>query len=344
MTADTYGSILGLIQQGTGNNNNNWGTVFNASFASIAERAIAGVNAITSTGGTVDYSTTVPPTGARLDVDMIQRATGTLTSDLTVQVPNVSKLWWFENDTSGAFQMFVKVPSGASPNGLVHIPQGCGVFVMCDGSGNLRRHDRADVGRAVHHFGASAPAGTILCNGASILRAEFPDLFNVLGTTWGSADSTHFTLPLLTDTNRFLRAAGGSGPAVGTYQSNQNAAHTHTITGAPSAGTLGTDSQGSHTHTATPTDPGHTHTGSGLGVPAFSGQPVTTGSGNAGQGVNGVTTLSTSTTGISVSIGSAGAHTHNITGAPGLGTLGTASQGGTEARPESAAVLICIRY
>ena len=45
-----------------------------------------------------------------------------------------------------------------------------------------------------------------------------------------------------------------------------------------------------------------------------------------------------------VTNGSAGAHTHNITGAPGLGTLATASQGGTEARPESAAVLICIRY
>lgn len=344
MTADTYDSIIGLIEMGTGNNNNNWGSIFNTSFGTPAGRAIGGVNTITSTGGTVDLSTVVPPAGLRADVDFIQLANGTLTSDLIVKVTNVSKAWWFKNATSGAFQMFVQVPSGVSPNGLIQIPQGLNVFVMCDGAGNLHRHDRKDVGSFSISGKAAPGAGEVLCNGASILRAEFPDLFNAIGTTWGSADSTHFTVPNLTDTNRFLRAGGGSGPAVGTYQSNQNLAHTHTVTGAPSAGTLGTDSQGSHTHSASVTDPGHTHTGSGLGVPAFSGQPVTPGSGAAGQGVNGTTTLSTNGTGISVTNGSAGAHTHNITGAPGLGTLGTASQGGTEARPESAAVLICIRY
>jgi hypothetical protein len=58
MAADTYDSILGLILQGTGSNNN-WGAVANNSMISPAARAIAGVNEITNTGGTVDLSTTI---------------------------------------------------------------------------------------------------------------------------------------------------------------------------------------------------------------------------------------------------------------------------------------------
>ena len=100
MPADTYGSILGLIQQGTGNNNNSWGVTFNNSFATPSERADAGVDTITATRGTVDLSTTFPPAGLRLDIDHIQLLTGALTADLTVKVPNVSKTWqWLNKST-----------------------------------------------------------------------------------------------------------------------------------------------------------------------------------------------------------------------------------------------------
>lgn len=351
MSADLYGSILGLIQQATGNNNNAWGTTFNNSFATPAERAIAGVNVIGSTGGTVDLSTVVPPAALRLDVDHIQIANGALTSDLTVKVTNVQKTWMFWNNTTGAFNMFVQVPGGvartnaSTPGGLVQIPQGTMKKVVCDGSGHLMRIDDLEIGEFVISAKAAAGPGELACNGASLLRAEFPDLFGKIGTTWGSVDGTHFTLPLLTDTNRYLRAGGGSGPAVGTYQANQNLAHSHTVTGAPSAGTLGTDVQGSHAHSASSSDGGHTHNLnlSNAGVSAAtgvnsSGNPQYTnfaaGSWNSLTGFASITT----------SISAAGAHQHNITGAPGNGTLGTASSGSTEARPESAAVLICIRY
>lgn len=257
MAADTFDPVLGLILQATGNNNNNWGTTFNNSVTTPGARAIAGVNTITDTSGTVDLSTTVPPAGLRLDIDHIQLLNGTLTDDVTVKVPNVSKTWWFENDTSGAFNVYVQVPSGTSPNGLIQIPQGCGIMVMCDGNGNLRRHDRAEVGSFRFSGKTAAGPGELACDGASYLKADFPDLYSAIGTTWGSADSLHFNVPNLIDTNRFLRAADGTTLTVGTYQSNQNLAHTHAVTGAPTAGTLGTDTQGSHTHALS--DPGHNH-------------------------------------------------------------------------------------
>ncbi len=338
MTADTFDPILGLLLQGTGNNNNSWGTNANNSVFSPAARAIAGVNIIGATSGTVDLSGSPPPAGLRADIDHIQILNGTLSGDVTVKIPNLSKRTMFVNNTTGSFNVFVQVPGGVSPNGLRQIPQNHKVDIICDGNGNLFRGDGDQIGRLIHHAGTTAPGAALICNGASLLRAEFPDLFNVIGTTWGSVDSVHFTLPLLTDTNRFLRAGGGSGPAVGTYQSNQNQSHTHTVTGAPGVGTLGTDSQGSHTHSFTGTLQTWSTNQNNIdfGTGDASGP-----SGFVGKGATGTATINVTPSG---TIGAAGAHTHNITGAPDVGTLGTASQGGTEARPESAAVLICIRY
>lgn len=345
MVADTYDSTLGIILEGTGNNNNTWGAILNNSGLSPIAQAIGGINPITNTSGTVDLSTVVPPAGKRLDINMIQQATGALVGDLTIQVLNKEKTWWFWNNTTNAFNMYVKVPSGvarttpSAPGGLVQIPQGCIVGVICDGAGNLMRTDDREIGAFSITGKAVAGPGEILCNGASVLRASFPDLFGKIGVVWGSVDGTHFTVPNLTDTNRFLRAGGGSGPAVGTYQANQNLAHSHTITGSPTVTSLTTDSQGTHSHTANVTDPGHSHTvggatQTGLNAGSFSGGNGLTNPGSTGG----------SATGITVGIVSNGAHTHTVTGTLGAGTLGTASSGGTEARPEAAAVLMCVRY
>ena len=58
------------------------------------------------------------------------------------------------------------------------------------------------IGSVVFYLGTSIPDGYLLCNGASLLRTEYPELFEVLGTKCGSVDSAHFTLP---DTHhRFL--------------------------------------------------------------------------------------------------------------------------------------------
>ncbi|WP_164938241.1 tail fiber protein [Bradyrhizobium guangzhouense] len=341
MTADTYSSNLGLLLMGTGNNNNTWGTNANNFVFAPTDRAIAGANIQSSTGGTIDLSGTVPPAGLRQDIDHIQYFTGTLVSDLTVIVPNISKTWWFANITSGSQSMFVKVPGGTSGGGgLIQIPQGTAILVMCNGAGTLFRQDRANVGNIVHHAGQNVPAGTLACNGASLLRAEYPDLFNAIGTTWGSADSLHFAVPDLTDTARYLRSSSGS-LSVGTYQSNQNASHTHTASSSSVTGA--TDSQGSHTHSATSTDSGHSHA---LPVQGFAnnGSGVTTtvsqGSNNGGQ-LNSANSLS-ATAVISTTINSAGTHTHSVSGIAGAQII--ASQGGSEARPESAVVLFGIRY
>lgn len=337
MAADTFDPILGLILQGTGNNNNNWGVICDNQMISPAARGMAGVNTHTDVGGTVDLSASPPPAALRQDIDYIQKFTGALTSDLTFVVPAISKTWLIWNATSNAFNLFMKITGGA----VIQIPQGTIKLVISDGT-NLVRGDDEDIGAFRYSGKAAAGAGELACDGSSKLRTAFPNLFAKIGTTWGSADGTHFTLPNLTDTGRFLRSSSGT-LTVGTYQANTVGSHTHpsgaTYSGTTSnesadhthggSGTTGTENQ-VHTHNAIGNG-GNTSTGGG-GFPCAAPLTSTT-TGNENQNHN--HSFSFTTSGIS------NTHTHSYSG-----TVGAipANTGTTETRPEAAVALICIRY
>ena len=79
------------------------------------------------------------------------------------------------------------------------------------------------IGTILAYGGTTAPAGWMICDGTSLLRASYPELFAVIGTAFGSADSTHFNIPDLR--GEFLRGAGtnshsgqGDGGTVGEHQ------------------------------------------------------------------------------------------------------------------------------
>lgn len=52
-----------------------------------------------------------------------------------------------------------------------------------------------ETGGVMMFAGPTAPTGWLFCDGSSQLRSAYPALFAVIGTTWGSVDGTHFTLP-----------------------------------------------------------------------------------------------------------------------------------------------------
>jgi microcystin-dependent protein len=80
----------------------------------------------------------------------------------------------------------------------------------------------------------------LLCQGQSVLRATYPNLFSAIGTTFGAADGTHFTLPDMR--NRFPIGAGTSAALAATGGSFN---HTHTST--------------AHSHSHSHTEAAHTH-------------------------------------------------------------------------------------
>jgi len=343
MGADTFTSTLGTLVMGTGNDNNTWGTLANSSVFQILEDAIANVLVITNTGGTLDLSGSPPPAAASQVRHYSLKFTGALTSNLTLIVPNLTKLWVAENATSGAFSVLIKTTSGTA----TQIPQGTMKYVRCDGANGIKRLDFNEIGRAEEFYTTSLPVGFLECDGSLILRANYPDLFNLFNTmpgglaTWGAGDGfTTFQLPNLKDTGRYKRSRSGS-TSVGTYQSNQNVSHTHTGTTdatsvAHSHGSVTGNDSPDHNHVQGGTFPLSIQTIGPGGVIDIGGSPV------AFSTQQGSVTLSGNTS------GATNRHTHVI-GAMGANdphthTFTSAASGGSEARPESVIVLSCIRY
>ena len=93
------------------------------------------------------------------------------------------------------------------------------------------------IGSIIPYGGANAPTGWFLCDGQAISRSDYADLFNAIGTAFGSGDgSTTFNLPDLR--NRAVMGAGTNG-ALGESQNDTTAKNG--LSGA-------TSSAGSHRH------------------------------------------------------------------------------------------------
>lgn len=126
---------------------------------------------------------------------------------------------------------------------------------------------------------SSAPTGWLLCNGATVSRTTYANLFGIIGTAFGAGDgSTTFTLPdyrsrmpIGASGSYALAATGGSADAVVV----------------------------SHTHTATSvvTDPGHSHT---LTASAWATTGAARWSGSAAPIGDTVSGTNSNTTGITV--------------------------------------------
>lgn len=208
------------------------------------------------------------------------------------------------------------------------------------------------VGASILYNGASAPAGYLKENGATISRTAYAALFAAIGTTFGSGDgSTTFKLP--DSRGEFLRGLDDgrgvdAGRSLGVWQADQNKAHQH-------GGSVGNG--GGHGHTASSGSAGsHGHTGSTgsagnhkhnveqrTGYAGSRNAPIQTPN---GANANGTTDYAGTHT-HSLSINSGGAHTHTVSvGAVGdhSHSLTINSDGGSEARPRNQAKLMCIKY
>jgi hypothetical protein len=191
-----------------------------------------------------------------------------------------------------------------------------------------------DPGSTLVARGATA-AGTeqyIECDGSVYPTSKFPDL---AASGMVVVSAPNFTMPLLTDTGRFLRSRIPGTTSAGVSQANQNLAHTH----------VNTLTDAGHTHTVTDpghvhaiTDPSHHHTTSQGNAGA--GNSPSVGAANATGTINESPVTSNSTTGITINSGTTGiTNASNTTGV----TITNVASGASEARPESFSVLWCLK-
>src|SRR4051812_37844312 len=162
----------------------------------------------------------------------------------------------------------VRTPDGWQDIALVG-PQGPkgdpGVAGAAGAPGTV--YDSDSIGTVKSYAGTTMPTNWMLCDGRPLLRATYPELFTVVGTTYGAGDgSTTFNLPDLR--SRMIIGAGpgsGAAPALGagltartangkggeekhtllTAEAAQKA--TSTVASATGGGTTGNDSP-DHTH------------------------------------------------------------------------------------------------
>lgn len=90
------------------------------------------------------------------------------------------------------------------------------------------------IGEIIPFAGASSPQPSLwlMCNGQSLLRADYPDLFAVIGTAYGSADITHFNIPDLRGRTLIHQGSGYTlanpvGSATHTLTEAEMPAHVH---------------------------------------------------------------------------------------------------------------------
>ena len=91
-------------------------------------------------------------------------------------------------------------------------------------------------GSIIAYASTTPPSGWLLADGSSLVRSAYPELYQVIGTSYGSADATHFTLPNLQ--NRQITMASTTAN-IGQTGGEQNhtlttaelAAHSHVLNG-----------------------------------------------------------------------------------------------------------------
>jgi len=132
--AFTYTNSLRFTKQGVGDNPNTWGIYVNSGDFDMMDQAVAGVISID-----ISVPNNSPPTNiyilsARNGVsdearNMVLRFTGTLTQDMFVQIPDVTKFYLVSNQTSGAFSVTMQTGLGTT----LGVAQGINRLVYCDG-------------------------------------------------------------------------------------------------------------------------------------------------------------------------------------------------------------------
>ena len=140
-------------------------------------------------------------------------------------------------DSSGAPFVALKAPSSVSSNVTFTLPGAdgnAGEFLKTDGSGNLSFSIVQGVpsGAVFCIAVASVPSGYLECNGQSVSRTTFAALFAVIGTQYGSSNSSTFKVPDLR--GEFIRGFDNgrgvdSGRSIASSQSDQNDSHTHSF-------------------------------------------------------------------------------------------------------------------
>ena len=167
--------------------------------------------------------------------------------------------------------------------------------------------DSFDIGDYKFSNSSSDKGNWLLCDGRILLKSEYPELFNVISTNYGTTNIQNFKLP---DFRGKIFGYIGNGHVPGDYIGSEtvtltiNEIPTHTHSGT-------TELAGSHNHTATTSSDGiHTHTSNSV---TNLGMVTKNGSGTPGSIDNSGSEINCELDPTPLIINNSGSHSHTLT-------------------------------
>ena len=210
--SSTYTTRLRLEKQGDGENPNSWGLRLNQNVIDLVDQAVGGYAVVSVSSVEVTLTEVDGATDQSRNASL--EFAGTLTADVTVLVPEVEKLYFIRENTTGSFGVKLKTNTGSA----ISLQQSTNILVACDGSELYKLEVPTSVSAfTINTLTATSidtsvvSANTVdtsiaIITDASITDATFAG--QVVGTPVTLTDATSIALDLATGNNFTVTLAG----------------------------------------------------------------------------------------------------------------------------------------
>jgi hypothetical protein len=200
--ASTYTTRLRLEKQGDGENPNSWGLRLNQNVIDLVDQAVGGYAVVSVSSVEVTLTEVNGATDQSRNASL--EFAGTLTADVTVLVPEVEKLYFIRENTTGSFGVKLKTNTGSA----ISLQQSTNILVACDGSELYK----LEVPTSVSAFTINTLTATSI--DTSVINATLVSAANGTFTSTVSANTIDTSIAIITDAS--ITDATFAGQVVGT--------------------------------------------------------------------------------------------------------------------------------
>lgn len=195
--ASTYTTRLRLEKQGDGENPNSWGLRLNQNVIDLVDQAVGGYAVVSVSSVAVTLTEVNGATDQSRNASL--EFAGTLTADVTVLVPEVEKLYFIRENTTGSFGVKLKTNTGSA----ISLQQSTNILVACDGSELYK----LEVPTSVSAFTINTLTATSI--DTSVVNASLVSAANGTFTSTVSANTVDTSIAIITDASITDATFGG---------------------------------------------------------------------------------------------------------------------------------------
>ena len=185
--ASTYTTRLRLEKQGDGENPNSWGLRLNQNVFDLVDQAVGGYAVVSVSSVEVTLTEVNGATDQSRNASL--EFAGTLTANVTVLVPEVEKLYFIRENTTGSFGVKLKTNTGS----VISLQQSTNILVACDGT----QLYKLEVPTSVSDFTINTLTATSI--DTSVINATLVSAANGTFTSTVSANTVDTSIAIITD-------------------------------------------------------------------------------------------------------------------------------------------------